>query len=173
MDEEDDDSDSSNYVIRERAVKSAWNSLYDSSDHLLFCSRNTTVDLSTLHPPHIQIFKIWQVYLENFDPLLKVTHAPTLQARIIDAASDITNIDPPLEALMFSIYCVVIFSLDEKECEKLFGSTRESLLSSYQLGAREALLNCRFMRTDDRDCLTALHFYLVRQSLSNILVYAD
>lgn len=162
MDEEDEDSDSSNYVIREKAVKSAWNSLYDSSDHLLFCSRNTTVDLSTLHPPHIQIFKIWQVYLENFDPLLKVTHAPTLQARIIDAASDITNIDSPLEALMFSIYCVVIFSLDEKECEKLFGSTRESLLSSYQLGAREALLNCRFMRTDDRDCLTALHFYLVR-----------
>lgn len=162
MDEEDEDSDSSNYVIREKAVKSAWNSLYDSSDHLLFCSRNTTVDLSTLHPPHIQIFKIWQVYLENFDPLLKVTHAPTLQARIIDAASDITNIDPPLEALMFSIYCVVIFSLDEEECEKLFGSTRESLLSSYQLGAREALLNCRFMRTDDRDCLTALHFYLVR-----------
>ncbi|KAH7413871.1 putative C6 transcription factor [Phaeosphaeria sp. MPI-PUGE-AT-0046c] len=161
IDAEDDDSDSSNYIIREKVVKNAWNNLYDSSDHLLFCSRNTNVDLSTLHPPQIQIFKIWQLYLENFDPLLKVTHAPTLQARIIDAAGDITNIDAPLEALMFSIYCVVIFSLDENECERAFGSSRESLLSSYQLGAREALLNCRFLRTDDRDCLTALHFYLM------------
>lgn len=161
MEEEEEDSDSSSYIIREKVVKNAWDTLYDSSDHLLFCSRNTSVDLSTLHPPHIQLFKIWQLYLENFDPLLKVTHAPTLQARIIDAASDITNVDPNLEALMFSIYCVVIFSLDVNECEKLFGSTRESLLSSYQLGAREALLNCKFLRTDDRDCLTALHFYLV------------
>ena len=147
--------------MREKAVKRAWDTLYDSNDHLLFCSRNTTVDLSALHPNQIQIFKLWQVYLENFNPLLKVTHTPTLQARIIDAAGDVTNINPALEALMFSIYSVAILSLNQKECQKLFGSPREDLLAGYQLGTREALLNCVFLRTGDRDCLTALHFYLV------------
>jgi hypothetical protein len=160
-DDEDDDSDFPGYLIREKAVKGAWDTLFDNSDHLFFCSRNTDVDLAALHPNHIHIFKLWQVYLENFDPLLKVTHAPSLQARIINAASDIANIDAPLQALMFSIYCVSIFILDEKDCQKLFQAPRDELLSRYQLGAKEALLNCRFLITDNRDCLTALHFYLV------------
>lgn len=108
------------------------------------------------------MFKLWQIYLENFNPLVKVTHTPTLQARIIDAACDVTKISPTLEALMFSIYCVAIFSLNKQECTKLFGQTREELLAGYQLGAREALLNCEYLRTGDRDCLTALHFYLVQ-----------
>ncbi|KAH6060493.1 hypothetical protein HBI67_136720 [Parastagonospora nodorum] len=159
--EEYDMSDGSGNILRETELKTAWDSLYDNSDHLLFCSRNTSVDLLPLHPSQIHIFKIWQIYLERFDPMLKVTHAPTLQARIIDAASDLTKIDPAFEALMFSIYCVSIFSLGVQECEKLFGASREDLLSGYQLGAREALLNCRFMRTGDREVLTALHFYLM------------
>jgi hypothetical protein len=62
---------------------------------------------------------------------------------------------------MFGIYCVSIFSLGYEECLKLFGASREDLLAGYQLGAREALLNCRFLRTGDREVLTALHFYLV------------
>jgi hypothetical protein len=163
---EDDyeDSDSSTYLLREKVVKTAWDSFFASNETLLFCSRNTNIDLAALHPNQIHIFKIWQVYLENFNPLLKVTHTPTLQARIINAAGDIANIDPPLEALMFSIYCVAIFSLDETECQKMFATSREELLSGFQLGAREALLNCRFLRTDDRECLTALYLYLVSQT---------
>jgi hypothetical protein len=160
-DEDDDDSDTSGYLLREKVVKSAWDNLYDDSDHLLFCSRNANIDLTALHPNQIQIFKLWQVYIENFDPLLKVTHTPTLQGRIVNAASDVTNIDPALEALMFSIYCVAIFSLGHKECQKRFGQPREDLLSQYQLGARESLLNCKFLRTGNREVLTALHFYLV------------
>ena len=161
-DSEAEDSDASGYLLREKVVKKAWDTLYIRSDHLLFCSGDTGVDLSTLHPSQIDIFKLWQVYLEHLNPLLKVTHTPTLQARIIDAAGDVTKINPPLEALMFSIYSVAIFSLDQRECQKMFGSPREELLAKYQLGTREALLNCGFLRTSDRDCLTALHFYLVR-----------
>lgn len=62
---------------------------------------------------------------------------------------------------MFSIYSVAIFSLNQTDCIKLFHSPREDLLARYQLGAKEALLNCGFLKTGDRDCLTALHFYLV------------
>jgi len=131
------------------------------NDELLFCSRNTNVNLVELHPDQIQIFRLWQIYLENLNPLLKVTHTPTLQPRIIDAASDVTNISPPLEALMFGIYCVAIFSLSHRECLKVFNLPRADLLVKYQLGAREALLGCGLWRTGDRDCLTALHFYLV------------
>ncbi|KAG9193153.1 hypothetical protein G6011_03188 [Alternaria panax] len=164
----DDDSDhsgSSRHVLRQTQIVKAWDYLYSHELHrsqdLLFCSRSADVSLSTLHPPQAQIFKLWQLYLENVDPLLKLTHTPTLQARIIDAASDISNIDPNLEALMFSIYCMAIFSLDQEQCQSIFGRPRPEIIRGYQLGAREALVSCDFLKSSNRECLTALHLYLI------------
>ncbi|KAF3932235.1 hypothetical protein ABW20_dc0110701 [Dactylellina cionopaga] len=96
--------------VHQASIKRAWDHMHQSenNDHLLFGSPKTNIDLSTLHPEQVQIFKLWQVYLENVDPLLKVTHMPTLQKLIIDAAGDVKNIKPTLEALIFSIYCVAI-----------------------------------------------------------------
>lgn len=120
--------------------------------------------MSTLHPSQVEIFRLWQIYLDNVNPLLKVTHTPTLQARIIDAAADVGNIPPTLEALMFSIYCLAILSLSEEECRTLFQSSRDDLLNGYQFACQQALLNCEVLRTSDRDCLAALYLYLVSTS---------
>ena len=147
--------------MHDGTIKKAWDHFPDINDDLLFGSCKTNVDLSTLHPEHVQIFKLWQVYLDNVNPLLKVTHTPTLQASIIDAASNMANTSPTLEALMFSVYCVAILSLMDDECRTLFGSSREELLNRYQFGCRQALLHCGVLRSDDRDCLTALYLYLV------------
>ena len=147
--------------MREIAVKKAWDQSVESDDLLLFGSRRTNVDFSTLHPDPVQIFRLWQVYLDNVNPLLKVTHTPSLQGRIIEAASNVTNINTSLGALMFSIYCMSILSLAAEDCQTMFGSSKQDLLIRYQLGCQQALLNCGFLRTNDRDCLTALYLYLV------------
>ena len=152
--------------MREVVFKKAWDHLPVDNDHLLFGSHQTAVDISTLHPEPVQIFRLWQIYLENVDPLLKVTHTPTMQGRIIEAAGSVSNIQPTLEALMFSIYCLSILSLAVDDCEALFGSSKVDLLTRYQFGCQQALLNCGFLRNSDRDCLTALYLYLV--SLSGI-----
>lgn len=133
-----------------------------ADDHLLFGSRRTNVDLSSLHPNPAQIFKLWQIYLDNVNPLFKVTHTPSLQARIAEAASDTANINPTLEALMFSIYCMSTVSLIAEERQTFFGApTNEDSLMQYQFGCQQALLNCSFLRSTERDCLTALYLYLV------------
>ena len=142
-------------------LKKAYNQLYESNDHLLFGWRKANVHLPSLHPQQVQLFRLWQIYLENVDPLLQITHAPTLQSRIIDAAGDVASISPTLEALMFSIYCVSVLSLAEDRCRDLFGLPRKDLLASYQFGCQQALLNCEVLRSSDRDCLTALYLYLV------------
>ncbi|KAF2815350.1 uncharacterized protein BDZ99DRAFT_378049 [Mytilinidion resinicola] len=171
-----DESDSSQDGMHEAVVKKVWDRMSEGNDYLLFGSRKTNVTLSTLHPKQVQIFRLWQVYLENVNPLLKVTHTPTLQSRIIDAASDVANINPNLEALMFSIYCISVISLVEDKCQTLFGSTRKELLASFRFGCQQALLNCEFLRSSDQDCLTALYLYLISvrsdtdpRSLSSIL----
>jgi hypothetical protein len=151
-------------------VKKAWDRWVENDDHLFFGSPKTTVDLSTLHPEPVDIFRLWQIYLDNVNPLLKVTHAPSLQGRIIEAARNVTNISPNLEALMFSIYCMAVLSLVADDCRAMFGSSQEDLLTRYQFGCKQALMNCGFLRTGNRHCLTALYLYLV--SLLRCYVHA-
>jgi hypothetical protein len=142
-------------------IKKALDQQFQDSDHLLFGSRTTTVDLSSLHPEPVQLFRLWQIYLENVNPLLKVTHTPSLQSRIVAAASNVTTISPTVEALMFSVYCMSVLSLTQNECGEIFGVTKENLLTRYQFGCQQALFNCGFLRSEDLDCLTALYLYLV------------
>ena len=155
--------------MRETVIKQAWDQSVKNDDHLLFSSHRTNVDLSTLHPDPVQIFRLWQIYLDNVNPLLKVTHTPSLQGRVIEAASNVTNINPILEALMFSIYCMSILSLIVEDCQTIFGSSKEDLLMRYQFGCQQALLNCGFLRSSDRDCLTALYLYLVSLASGQVL----
>ena len=147
--------------MRETVIKKAWDQSTENDALLLCGSRRTLVDLSTLHPNPVQIFRLWQTYLDNINPLLKVTHTPSLQGRIIEAASNVTSINPSLEALMFSIYCTSILSLVVEDCQTIFGASKEELLTGYQFACQQALLNCGFLHTSDRDCLTALYLYLV------------
>ena len=91
------------------------------------------VDPSTLHPEQTHIFKLWQIYLENVDPLFKVTHSPTLQTRIIDATANLGEVSPALEALMFSIYCVAVQSISSEECATVFGEDAKEMLAAFQL----------------------------------------
>ncbi|KAL8792879.1 MAG: hypothetical protein Q9195_004521 [Heterodermia aff. obscurata] len=90
----DNDSDSSYDDVREKVVKTAWEHSITLNDSPFFGLSRTTIDLSTLHPDPVQIFKIWQIYLDNVNPLLKVTHTPSLQGRIIQATISIVSIRP-------------------------------------------------------------------------------
>ncbi|KAG8527919.1 uncharacterized protein KY384_006835 [Bacidia gigantensis] len=170
------DGDSSDDDIREIAIKKAWERSLDSDDLLLFGSSRMTTSLSSLHPEPAQIFRLWQIYLDNVDPLLKVTHTPSLQGRLVEAASKVSDISPTTEALMFSIYCTSIGSLTVEACQAMFSTPKDDLLMRYQSGCRQALSNCSFLRSSDRDSLTALYMYLISvrpstspQSLSAVL----
>ncbi|KAK4504332.1 hypothetical protein PRZ48_005248 [Zasmidium cellare] len=147
--------------MRYSTVKKALDQLFNNNDLLLFGSSKSDVPLSTLHPPQVHIFRLWQIYLDNVNPILKVTHTPTLQSRLLEAAADVTSITQPLEALMFSIYCVAIISLQDEECQSLFAASKDELLSRYQVACQQALQNCRILRSTELDSLVALFLYLV------------
>jgi len=165
QDESEDDEDYKDVEdLRDVAGKKSWDQLFkNSTDFLLFGSLIEDIELQVLHPPdHVQIFTLWQVYLDDVNPLLKVTHTPTLNARLINATGDLTNIEPNLEALIFGVYCVAVMSLTEVGCMDIFRCEKEVLMQRYRFGCQQAMLKCRFLQTDNRDCLTALFLYLVR-----------
>ncbi|KAJ5929645.1 hypothetical protein N7454_006595 [Penicillium verhagenii] len=165
-----------NEGLREAMVRMSWDQCFENDDHIILGSRKASVDLATMHPEPVHIIRLWQLYLDNVNPLLRVTHTPSLQGKIIEAATNITGLDPHLEALMFSIYCIAIQSLTSDNCQSTFGLSKTDLLTQYQFGCQQALLNCRFLRTDSRVCLTALCLFLLSlhwntnpQSLSSML----
>ncbi|KAL1606245.1 hypothetical protein SLS60_003647 [Paraconiothyrium brasiliense] len=93
--------------IRPTNVKKALAQLYEDDDDSRFnFGARSDIDPNTLHPTQVDMIRIWQIYLDNVNPLLKVTHTPTLQTRIIAAAADLATATPTLEALMFGIYCL-------------------------------------------------------------------
>jgi hypothetical protein len=145
--------------VNEENIGKAWGRLFEHSHQLLLFQQTSAI--STPHPDVTQIFKLWQVYLENVNPLLKVTHAPSLQGRIIEAISNMSNINPTFDALLFSIYCIAVFSLSERRCQELFSESKEVLLVKYRAGCQTALAKCHFLKTKELDALTALFLYLV------------
>lgn len=134
------------------------------NDRLLFIPSSATAGPIDTIPPldQVQIFKLWQIYLEHVDPLLKVTHTPTLQPRIINSVSDLAGTDPALQALIFSICCMALKTIDENECQAMFQKPISEVLDQYQAFCRQALMKADMWRTTDLDCLTAQYLYLVR-----------
>lgn len=121
----------------------------------------TKESLSKLHPDSLHIFKLWQTFLENVNPLIKLLHTPTVQPQILEAMSDLPKASKELEALMFSIYCISLVSLQPGVVEKSFGDSKKKLLSRYRRGAQMAFKNASLLRTSSIMVLQALMLYLV------------
>lgn len=128
---------------------------------LLFGSSSPTVNLIDLHPQPVHIFRLWQTFLDNVNPLTKIIHAPTMQQLVLEAAGDLEHVPQGLEALMFAIYTFAVTSLSTIECESMFGEAKSTLLAKYRLGTQQALVGAGFLRSSDLVILQAFVLFLV------------
>ena len=129
-------------------------------DDLLFGPQSPE-NLKTLHPSPVHIFRLWQTFLDNINPLIKIFHAPSVQQKILDATANLDEIPKNIEALMFGIYAAATISMDDNDCQKLFNENREVVLARFQSGARQALRNAGCLRSSDIVVLQAFTLYLV------------
>ena len=113
------------------------------------------------HPLPEHIHQLWQIFIENVDPLTKVVHAPTLRPAVQKAASNIGAIPRSFEALMFAIYSAAVMSLKDDECKQMFCEPRKTLLSRYISATKAALSRAKFMGTISLVVLQALVIHLL------------
>ena len=113
------------------------------------------------HPPPERIHQLWQIFVENVDPLTKVVHVPTLRPAIQKAASNTETIPRSFEALMFAIYGAAVMSLNNDECQKRLCEPRKTLLSRYVTATKAALSRAKFMGTMSLVVLQALLLHLI------------
>ena len=142
------------------------NGKFPAAENFLVGHSNASKDLSSLHPQPVHIFRLWQTFLTNCNPLIKIFHAPTVQQIVLDASGDLKEIPRPVEALMFSIYLMSIISLDGAQCETMFAEQRGSLISKYSRGFQQALINAKFMKSLNIMTLQAFALFLVSAILS-------
>ncbi|KAJ5210875.1 hypothetical protein N7491_010689 [Penicillium cf. griseofulvum] len=136
--------------------------VYDVSDDYVILSTSVTRDaLTELHPNALNIFKLWQAFLENVNPLTKIIHAPTVQQQILEAMSDLSKVSREFEALMFAIYCIALVSMQAEDVEKSLGESKNVLLSKCRRGAQLAFKNASLLRTSSSVVLQAFMLYLL------------
>lgn len=135
--------------------------MYENQDGFPFIVGARSAPITHLHPSPIQIFQLWQVYISNINPLLRLTHVPTAQGRVIEASAHLERTPSSLEALMFAVYLMALISVDEVEVQAMFGEPRMQVLSKFHLAAQQALINAGLMRTNDITVLQAYILYLV------------
>lgn len=143
-------------------IHRAFDQLFSNQDGFPFLIGGRPEPTTQLHPPTLHIFQLWQIYIDNINTLLKVTHIPTVQAQVVAASSDLEQAPDNIQALMFGIYLMAITSLDDVEVDRMFQADKRTLLNRYFRGSQQALLNAGFMRHDDFICLQAYLLYLVR-----------
>jgi hypothetical protein len=86
------------------------------------------LDLRELHPPLIQIWTLWHLFVENVDPLLKIFHAPSFNRQILHVVQDLDSMDAGAETLLFSVFHAAIISITDEECLQVLKEPRVELL---------------------------------------------
>ncbi|KAF2830842.1 hypothetical protein CC86DRAFT_367496 [Ophiobolus disseminans] len=114
------------------------------------------------HPRPENMHQLWDIFVENVDPLSKVVHVLTLKPAFQKAAADPSGTIPrSFEALMFAIYSTAIMSLNDDECRRRFSEPHQTLLSLYTHATAAALSRAKFMGTTSLVVLQALVLHLL------------
>ncbi|KAK1759293.1 putative transcriptional regulatory protein [Echria macrotheca] len=153
--------DSSDEDYEGPTLHHAFDTMFENSDGFPFIVGGSMISVTGFHPSAIQIFQLWQIYINNVNPLLKLSHTPTLQAQIISAGANTAKITKPLEALMFAIYFSAITSMTDDEVNSTFGEDKAVLLGKFHNATQQSLVNAGFMRSTELMVLQALLLYLL------------
>lgn len=133
----------------------------DHGYDVLFSSPSNET-LTSLHPDPVHIFKLWQVFLENVNPLTKIIHAPVLQQQIFNAIGDLSSVGKGMEALLFTIYSCALHSMTDEEVQKELSQEKSLLRTRFRTATQKALANAGLLKTTDLVLLQAFCLYIVR-----------
>jgi hypothetical protein len=115
-------------------------------------------------PPDEIMHHLWEIFVENFDPLTKIVHVPTLRPAFEKAMSNTPKISRNLQSLMLAIFSAAVLTLRDEDCQRRFKETRRTMLLKYTSATEAAFARAKFMSTTSLVVLQALviHLFSVR-----------
>lgn len=115
------------------------------------------------HPSSSQMLVLYTFYVNNFDPMFKVLHIPTLRRYVEGASTHIDDIhnDKSTEALLFAMYYSAITTMTPAQCMNHLQEDKEVLLDRYRTATEIAFSNASILLSPDLITLQALVIFLV------------
>jgi hypothetical protein len=118
-------------------------------------------DTQSYHPTRWQAMQLWQAFVNNVDPLVKILHIPTTQAAFFAAINNLQEVADDFNALMFSIYFSATTSLTAIDAAHLLGQDKSTALRKYKQGLEQSLTTANILETPTMRALQAMTLYLV------------
>ena len=115
----------------------------------------------TIHPSPDHALKLWQIFKDNVNPVIKILHIPSVQSKLRNATQSPEKVDKHFETLMFAVYAVAIESLSDDECQEEFRDEKTALFARFLFGVRQGLMNNRFLGTSEMMVLQAFTLYVM------------
>lgn len=137
----------------------------DDGSSLLFAMDSSGIPN---HPAPFEIFRLWQIYCDNVQPLCKIIHIPTFQRKISTYGTRLHQAPAADQALFFAMYLAAISTLDPDECQKSFNSSKEALQKQYQSAVQLWLRRAGFWKTSKLSVLQSFVLFLYTQQ--NVVV---
>ncbi|RMJ17913.1 hypothetical protein BHE90_004277 [Fusarium euwallaceae] len=120
---------------------------------------NAGTDPDRLHPDAQLALRLWTVYAERVDPVLKILHIPTAQSAMIAMISGPKQTSYSLEALAFAVYYAAVTSLSENEMSTISVDSRQGFLQKCKLGLNQAITRADFLNEPNMMTLQALAIF--------------
>lgn len=136
----------------------------DYNVDLLLPDDTASKSISCFKPDPVHTFRLWQLFVDRVNPLMKIVHVPSVQPYVMEAATNMESIPLNYQALLFSVFVMATISLSETEALQILGCSREDALRKYTTGTKTALTKFNFLKNYDMIVLQALLLYLVRGS---------
>ncbi|KLO85288.1 uncharacterized protein LW93_13892 [Fusarium fujikuroi] len=113
-----------------------------------------------LHPLPAQGSFLWQIYLENIEPLVKVLHIPTMSRLMTQVRRGEHDLRTGDEALVFAIYYSAVTSMEPQEVEANLGASQSHFISQFRFALEQALAKSNLLNTTNMAMLQAFVIYL-------------
>jgi hypothetical protein len=109
--------------------------------------------------PPTHIVYLWHTYVANIDPVVKISHAPSVQHIVLGQIGR-PALSRNEQALASAIYFISAVSLSDEQCRRDLQDTRANVLSKYRHSSEVALSAAGFITTTDVTVLQAFVLHL-------------
>ncbi|THY83405.1 hypothetical protein D6C92_09668 [Aureobasidium pullulans] len=119
---------------------------------------------SSMHdwPQPVQIFQLWQTFIDNVNPMTNLLHIPTTQHLVLEATHrKYGELSKQSRAILSSVFLTAVESMTDEECLRTMVETRECLLKKFFAMTKTCLLDADVMEGANMHVLQALVLYLI------------
>ncbi|KAI1210427.1 fungal-specific transcription factor domain-containing protein [Annulohypoxylon truncatum] len=129
-------------------------------ENFLFRKTAPRVPIEIANPSFCQIRQLWDIYVHNVDPLVKILHKPSVERVLCDLSLSEDGPDPEIWALLLAICYAAVSSLPSSQIRVEFALDADNYVASFRAALEKALTDAQLLQTHDLRVIQAFAIYL-------------